>query len=344
MKRRALITGITGQDGSYLAELLLRDGYEVHGVARQSSLARARQAPNLAKAAGIGGDDLHLHYGDLSDGPSLEAIVADVRPSEIYNLAAQSHVGESFRNPDHTGEVTGLGALRLLEAIRKAGLDCRFYQASTSELFGEVTESPQNELTPFRPRSPYAAAKAYAFHITRTYAAAYGLFAVNGILFNHESERRGETFVTRKITRAVGRIKLGLQEELVLGNLDARRDWGHAEDYVRAMWSMLRANEPEDYVIGTGETRSVRDFCEAAFGAAGLDWRNHVRSDPAFERPADVELLCADASKARKELGWTPAVSFDELVSRMVEHDLQVARLEAESRPRPTRVIEMPAP
>jgi GDPmannose 4,6-dehydratase len=329
MKKRALITGITGQDGSYLAELLLDKGYEVHGIVRQSSLSRARQAPNLARASVLGADDLTLHYGDLADGPSLEKIVAEVKPDEVYNLAAQSHVGESFRNPEHTGEVTGLGTLRLLEAIRKAGLNSRFYQASTSELFGDVTESPQSELTTFRPRSPYAAAKAYALHVTRTYAAAYGMFAVNGILFNHESERRGETFVTRKITRAVGRIKYGLQHEVVLGNMEARRDWGHAEDYVRAMWLMLTSDEPDDYVIGTGETRSVRDFCEAAFSEAGLDWRDHVRTDPSQERPADVELLLADASKAREKLGWVPAVSFRELVSRMVANDLEIARLEA---------------
>lgn len=345
MKRRALITGITGQDGSYLAELLLENGYEVHGVVRQSSLSRARQSPNLAQAVSIGGEDLHLHYGDLGDGPCLEAIVSEVAPHEVYNLAAQSHVGESFRNPDHTGEVTGLGTLRLLEAIRKARLtSCRFYQASTSELFGEVAESPQSELTPFRPRSPYAAAKAYALHITRTYAAAYEMFAVNGILFNHESERRGETFVTRKITRAVGRIKAGLQRELVLGNLDAKRDWGHAEDYVRAMWLMLQADRPDDYVIGTGETRSVREFCEAAFAAAGLDWRSHVRTDSGFERPAEVELLCADPSKAHRELGWRRSVTFEELVRRMVEHDMEIARQEAAAPPSKPRLAEVPAP
>ncbi len=330
--KRAMITGITGQDGSYLAELLLDKGYEVHGVVRQSTLIRALQSPNLAHAASKGGDRLHLHYGDIADGPCLERLVTEIRPNQVYNLAAQSHVGESFRNPDHTGEITGLGTLRMLEAIRKAGIDCRFYQASTSELFGEVTESPQNEQTPFRPRSPYAAAKAYACYITRTYAQAYGMFAVNGILFNHESERRGEAFVTRKITRAVGRIKLGLQKELFLGNLDAMRDWGHAEDYVRAMWLMLEADEPEDYVIGTGETRSVSDFCQAAFSAAGLDWRDYVRSDSALTRPADVELLCADASKAHEQLGWTPKVGFQDLVQRMVAHDLELAEREDETR------------
>jgi GDPmannose 4,6-dehydratase len=268
-----------------------------------------------------------LHYGDLADGSSLQSIISAVQPDEIYNLAAQSHVRVSFDIPEYTGEVTGLGALKVLEAVRKLGLRCRFYQASSSELFGSAPP-PQNEATPFQPRSPYAVAKAYAFHVTKNYREAYNLFAVNGILFNHESERRGETFVTRKITRAVGRIKHGLQKELFLGNLAARRDWGHAQDYVEAMWLMLQAERPADYVIGTGETHSVAEFLEAAFARAGLDARDFVREDPRYFRPSEVDVLLADPSKAERELGWKARVRFDELVARMVDSDLELAARE----------------
>jgi GDPmannose 4,6-dehydratase len=326
--KRALITGITGQDGSYLSELLLAKGYEVHGVVRRSSSFNTERIDHLYRDPHESDVRLHLHYGDLNDASSLQSIVGTVKPDEVYNLGAQSHVRVSFDIPEYTGEVTALGTVRLLEAIRKEGVACRFYQASSSELYGKVVETPQKETTPFHPRSPYAVAKAYAFYMTQNYREAYGMFAVNGILFNHESERRGETFVTRKITRAVGRIKHGLQKELFLGNMDALRDWGYAPDYVEAMWRMLQAERADDYVVGTGETHSVREFVELAFSRAGLNWQDHVRVDPRYFRPAEVDLLLADPTKMRVELGWTPTVGFHELVNRMVDSDLALAARE----------------
>ncbi len=330
--KRALITGITGQDGSYLAELLLAKGYEVHGIIRRSSSFNTERIDHLYRDPHERGVRLFLHHGDLNDASSLQSILADVQPAEIYNLGAQSHVRVSFDIPEYTAEVTALGAIRLLEAARKLRVSARFYQASSSELYGKVAEIPQRETTPFHPRSPYAAAKAYAFYVTQNYREAYGMFATNGILFNHESERRGETFVTRKITRAVGRIKHGLQRELWLGNLDAKRDWGHAEDYVEAMWRMLQQDEPDDFVIGTGETHAVREFLELAFRLADLDSREHVRIDPKYFRPAEVDVLLADPTKAREKLGWTPKVSFEDLVRRMVESDLELAAREKRAR------------
>ncbi len=323
--KRALITGITGQDGSYLTELLLQKGYEVHGIIRRSSSFNTERIDHLYRDPHESGVRLHLHYGDLNDASSLHSIVSEIKPDEVYNLGAQSHVRVSFDIPEYTGEITGLGAIRLLESIRKLGVACRFYQASSSELYGKVVETPQRETTPFHPRSPYAAAKAYAFYVAQNYREAYGMYVCNGILFNHESERRGETFVTRKITRAVGRIKLGMQRELFLGNLDAKRDWGHAADYVEAMWLMLQQDEPDDFVIGTGETHSVREFLELAFGRVGLDYQDFVRIDQRYFRPAEVDLLLADPTKAKQKLGWNPRVSFPELVNRMVDTDLELA-------------------
>jgi GDPmannose 4,6-dehydratase len=330
-KKRALISGITGQDGSYLAELLLAKGYEVHGIIRRSSSFNTDRVEHLYQDPHEAGTSFFLHYGDLADGSSLQAIVDKAKPDEVYNLGAQSHVRVSFDTPEYTGEVTGLGAIRLLEVVRKLGSKCRFYQASSSELFGNET-APQSESTPFHPRSPYAAAKAYAFYVTQNYREAYGMFATNGILFNHESERRGETFVTRKITRAVGRIKLGMQKELYLGNLDARRDWGHAQDYVEAMYLMLQVDKPSDYVIGTGEHHSVREFLELAFSRVGLSHEDFVKQDPRYLRPAEVDLLQADASRAKKDLGWTPKITFNTLVERMVDHDLELAAREKRAR------------
>jgi GDPmannose 4,6-dehydratase len=320
--KKALITGITGQDGSYLAELLLAKGYEVHGLKRRASSFNTERVDHIY-------EDPHscsparffLHYADLTDGGSLASILYDVRPDEIYNLGAQSHVKVSFEVPQYTGDAVGMGALRLLEAIHRTGLNSRYYQASSSEMFGS-TPPPQSETTTFHPRSPYACAKLFAHSLTVNYRESYGLHASGGILFNHESPRRGETFVTRKITRAVARIKHGVQDKLHLGNLDARRDWGYAPDYVRAMWLMLQQDEPQDFVIGTGEAHSVREFAEAAFAAADLDWRDHVEVDPRYFRPAEVDYLLADASKARRVLGWEPSVSFDELVRMMVDSDL----------------------
>ncbi|NUP10442.1 MAG: GDP-mannose 4,6-dehydratase [Polyangiaceae bacterium] len=326
--KRALVTGITGQDGSYLAELLLDKGYEVHGVVRRASTFNTERIDHLYVDPHERSARLFLHYGDLNDASSLQSILSEVRPEEVYNLGAQSHVRVSFDIPEYTAEISGLGAVRLLEAIRKLGVHCRYYQASSSELYGKVAEVPQRETTPFHPRSPYAAAKAFAYYITQNYREGYGIFACNGILFNHESPRRGETFVTRKITRAVGRIKHGLQHELYLGNLEAKRDWGHARDYVDAMWRMLQQPEPDDFVIGTGETHTVREFAERAFGLAGLDYQDFVRLDPRYLRPAEVDILLADASKASRVLGWTPTVSFDGLVREMVEHDLELAARE----------------
>ncbi len=330
--KRALITGITGQDGSYLTELLLAKGYEVHGIVRRSSSFNTERIDHLYSDPHESGVRLRLHYGDLNDASSLHAIVANVCPDEIYNLAAQSHVRVSFDIPEYTGEITGLGALRILETIRKVGLKCRFYQASSSELYGKVVETPQRETTPFHPRSPYACAKAYAFYIAQNYREAYGMHITNGILFNHESERRGETFVTRKITRAVGRIKLGLQKELFLGNIEAKRDWGHAQDYVEAMWLMLQQETGDDYVVGTGETHSVREFLELAFGQVGLDYKEFVKIDPRYFRPAEVDLLLADPSKVQNALGWKPKIGFPELVARMVNHDVELAAREQRAR------------
>jgi len=324
--RRALITGITGQDGSYLTELLLEKGYEVYGVIRRSSTFNTDRIDHLYQDPHESGTRLRLIYGDLNDSSSLNSVLRRVQPDEIYNLGAQSHVRVSFEVPEYTAEVTGLGTVRLLEAIRESGIRPRFYQASSSELYGKVVETPQTERTPFHPRSPYAAAKAYAFYITVNYREAYDLFACNGILFNHESERRGETFVSRKITRAATRIKLGLQEKLFLGNLDARRDWGHARDYVEAMWLMMQADEADDYVIATGETHSIREFLDLAFGRLELDWKKYVEIDPRYFRPSEVDLLLGDATKARTKLGWKPKVTFPELVALMVDYDLELAR------------------
>lgn len=332
MAPRALITGITGQDGSYLAELLLSKGYEVHGIIRRSSSFNTERIDHLYKDPHESGVRLKLHYGDLNDSSSLQSIIELAQPDEIYNLAAQSHVRVSFDIPEYTGEITGLGTIRILESIRRLGAKAKFYQASSSELYGKVVEVPQKETTPFHPRSPYAAAKAYAFYVTQNYRESYGMFAVNGILFNHESERRGETFVTRKITRAVGRIKHGLQQELYLGNLDAKRDWGHARDYVDGMWRMLQADVADDFVLGTGETHSVKEFLDLAFSLAGLDPEKHVRVDPRYFRPAEVDLLLADPSKAKRELGWVPKIGFKELTRLMVESDLELAAREKRAR------------
>src|SRR5256714_9620261 len=329
MAKTALISGITGQDGSFLTELLLAKGYDVYGIIRRSSSFNTDRIDHLYQDPHNKGTRLRLLYGDLNDSSSLNTILRQVQPDEIYNLGAQSHVRVSFDIPEYTGEVTGLGTVRFLEAIRATGITPKFYQASSSELYGKVVETPQTETTPFHPRSPYACAKAYAYHITVNYRESYGMFACNGILFNHESERRGETFVSRKITRAATRIKLGLQENLYLGNLDARRDWGYARDYVEAMWMMLDADEPDDYVIATGETHSVREFIERAFGYLDLDWQEYVEIDPRYFRQAEVDLLLGDASKARRELGWEPKVTFDQLVKLMVDHDLVLAKQEA---------------
>ena len=328
--KRAFITGITGQDGSYLAELLLDKGYEVHGVIRRSSSFNTERIDHLYQDPHIMGVRLFLHYGDLSDSVRLTKLLYELRPDEVYHLGAQSHVRVSFDIPEYTGDVTGLGTVRILDAIREAGIQkqVRFYQASSSELYGQVAETPQTERTPFHPRSPYGVAKLYAFWITVNYREAYGLHASNGILFNHESPRRGPTFVTRKITQAAARIKLGIQDKLFLGNLEARRDWGFAGDYVEAMWRMLQQEAPGDYVIATGETHSVQEFCEEAFGLLDLDWRQFVRHDPRYERPSEVDLLQGDPAQARQVLGWQPRVTFRALVRMMVEADLRLARRE----------------
>ncbi len=322
--RTALITGITGQDGSYLAEFLLAKGYAVHGLVRRSSTFNTWRIDHLER-----GERFALHYGDLNDVSSLLETIRKVRPDEVYNLAAQSHVRVSFDMPEYTAEATGLGCLRLLEALRVEGLTkARFYQASSSELYGKVHEVPQSEKTPFHPRSPYAAAKAFAFYTTLNYREAYGMHAVNGILFNHESPRRGESFVTRKITHAATRIKLGLQSSLALGNLDAKRDWGYAKDYVEAMWLMLQTNRPDDYVIATGETHSVREFLDETFGYLELDWKKYVKHDERHLRPSEVDLLIGDPARAKAELGWTPRTTFRELVRLMVDADLALAERE----------------
>ncbi|MEM1446712.1 MAG: GDP-mannose 4,6-dehydratase [Planctomycetota bacterium] len=326
---RALITGITGQDGSYLAEFLLAKGYDVHGIVRRSSTFGTDRIEHIYRDPHDAGSRLHLHYGDLTDGNCLAKLVNAVKPTEVYNLGAQSHVRVSFDQPVYTADAVGVGALKLLEAIRdyqdSSGEQVRYYQASSSEMYGKVVETPQTETTPFYPRSPYACAKMYAHWITVNYRESYNMHASCGILFNHESPRRGETFVTRKITRAVGRIKQGLQDKLYLGNLDAKRDWGFAGDYVEQMWMMLQQDTPDDYVVATGETWSVREFCERAFGHAGLNHEDHVEIDPRYFRPAEVDLLLGDPAKAKRQLGWKPRTSFQELVEMMVDADMELA-------------------
>jgi GDPmannose 4,6-dehydratase len=328
--KRALITGITGQDGSYLAELLLEKGYEVHGIIRRASTFNTSRIEHLYQDPHLNNVRLFLHYGDLTDAVALVKLLYDLKPDEIYNLGAQSHVRVSFDIPESTGDIDGLGTLRILEAIRETGLvdKVRFYQASSSEMFGKVQEVPQTEKTPFWPRSPYACAKVYAYWLTVNYRESYNLHASNGILFNHESPRRGETFVTRKITRAATRIKVGLQDALYLGNMDAKRDWGYAKDYVEMMWMMLQQDKPDDYVVATNETHSVREFVEETFSMLGLDWQKHVKHDARYERPAEVELLIGDPAKAKRQLGWEPKVKFKELVKIMVEADLKLAEHE----------------
>jgi len=320
--KTALITGITGQDGSYLAEFLLAKGYTVHGIIRRSSSFNTGRINHIYKDPHEPHAEMRLVYGDLNDGSSLNRIIRTTRPDEIYHLGAQSHVRVSFDVPEYTGEITGLGTVRLLDAIRETGVKTRFYQASSSEMFGNMP-GPLNEQTPFQPRSPYAAAKVYAYWITVNYREGYDMFACNGILFNHESPRRGETFVSRKITKAAARIKLGRQDKLFLGNLEAKRDWGYARDYVEAMWMMLQQERPDDYVIATGETHSVREFLDEAFGYLDLDWNKHVEIDPRYFRPTEVDLLLGDASKAKTLLGWKPKVRFKELVKLMVDADLE---------------------
>jgi len=318
---KALITGITGQDGSYLAEFLIGKGYEVHGIIRRASTFNTSRIDHLYKDPHINGVKLFLHYGDISDSTNLIKLLYRVQPDEIYNLAAQSHVRVSFDIPEYTGDVTAIGAVRILEAAHETGLRAKFYQASSSEMFGKVQETPQRETTPFYPRSPYAAAKAYAYWMTVNYRESYGMFACNGILFNHESPRRGETFVTRKITRAAAMIKAGLQDTLYLGNIEARRDWGYAKEYVEAMWQMLQQDKPDDYVIATGETHSVKEFLAEAFGWVGLDWREHVEIDPMYYRPTEVCLIVADASNAKAAFGWEAGTRFKDLVRLMVDAD-----------------------
>jgi len=325
--KKSLITGITGQDGSYLAEFLLSKGYDVYGIVRRSSSFNTERIDQIYQDPHVPNANLHLVYGDLNDASSLNKILRTIRPDEIYNLGAQSHVRVSFDIPEYTAEVTGVGTVRLLEAIRESGLNPKFYQASSSEMFGKVQEIPQRETTPFYPRSPYAAAKVYGHWITVNYREAYNLFACSGILFNHESPRRGETFVSRKITKAAARIKLGVQSELYLGNLDAKRDWGFAGDYIQAMWLMLQQDTPDDYVIATGETHTVRDLLDLAFGRLDLDWQQYVKIDPRYYRPTEVDLLIGDAEKARKKLGWEPKVSFKELITMMADADLKTERL-----------------
>ena len=325
--KKALITGITGQDGSYLAELLLNKGYAVHGLIRRASTFNTERIDHLYKDFHDPAARIHLYYGDLSVSGQLTDLLHDIQPDEIYHLGAQSHVRVSFDMPEYTGDVTGLGTLRLLEAIRKTGIKTKFYQASSSEMFG-AAPPPQNELTPFQPQSPYAAAKVYAYYIVRNYRDAYKLFACNGILFNHESPRRGETFVTRKVTRAATRIKLGLQDKLYLGNLDAKRDWGFAGDYVEAMWLMLQQEKPDDLVIATGETHSVKEFVEKVFRKLNLDYQKHVIIDPKYFRPTEVDVLLGDSSKAKNILGWKPRVGFDQLIDMMIEADMEQASKE----------------
>ena len=331
MAKKALITGITGQDGSYLAELLLSKGYEVHGIVRRASTFNRGRLDGIYSDPQLSETHLFLHYGDLTDG-SLVRLLGRLQPEEIYNLGAQSHVRVSFDNPEYTADVNATGTVRLLEAIRESGIKPRFYQASSSEMYGLVQEVPQSEKTPFYPRSPYAASKVFAYWMTVNYREAYGLHATNGILFNHESPRRGEGFVTRKITRAVAHIKAGLQNKLYLGNLDAKRDWGFAKEYVEAMWLMLQQDKPDDYVVATGETHSVREFLEESFSYAGLDWKKYVELDPRYLRPSEVDLLIGDSGKARRQLQWEPKVKFKELVRLMVDADIQLLKDHREGR------------
>ncbi|MBQ6457379.1 MAG: GDP-mannose 4,6-dehydratase [Kiritimatiellae bacterium] len=328
--KRAFITGITGQDGSYLTELLLSKGYEVHGLIRRASTFNTVRIDHLYQDPHVNGVKLFLHYGDMADSSNLGRLIYEIKPDEVYNLAAQSHVRVSFDSPEFTGDVDAMGTMRLLEAIRLTGRakDTKFYQASTSELFGLVQEVPQRETTPFYPRSPYAVAKLYSYWAVRNYREAYGMFAANGILFNHESPRRGETFVTRKITRAVVRIMAGLQDRMYMGNIDALRDWGYAVDYVEGMWRILQHDKPDDFVLATGEMHSVREFLAEAFGAVGLDWEKYVEYDARYARPTEVDQLLGDASKAKRELGWEPKVRFKELVRIMVESDVALAERE----------------
>jgi GDPmannose 4,6-dehydratase len=328
-RRKALITGVTGQDGSYLAELLLAKGYEVHGIIRRASTFNTSRIDEVRKPVVNGNvkdpsNQLFLHYGDLADASNLARLISRIEPDEVYNLAAQSHVRVSFDIPEYTTDITATGTVRLLEAIREVGIKPRFYQASSSEMYGLVQEVPQKETTPFYPRSPYGCAKVYSYWVTVNYRESYGMHASNGILFNHESPRRGETFVTRKITRAVAFIKAGLQDKLFLGNLDARRDWGYAKEYVEAMWLMLQQPEPDDYVVATNETHTIRECLEVAFGRVGLDWNKFVEIDPRYYRPAEVELLIGDYSKAKKKLGWEPKTKFKELIELMVDVDVKL--------------------
>lgn len=322
--KRALITGITGQDGSYLADLLLSKGYEVHGIIRRASSFNTSRINHLYQDPHVNGVRLFLHYGDLADSSNLVKLVYNIKPDEIYHLGAQSHVRVSFDIPEYTADVTGVSTIRILEAIHESGVNSKFYQASSSEMFGKVQEIPQKETTPFWPRSPYGAAKVFAYWATVNYRESYGMHATNGILFNHESPRRGETFVTRKITHAAAAIKLGLQKELFLGNLDAKRDWGYAPEYVEGMWMMMQAETPDDYVLATGITQTVREFVEEAFAHVDLDWKEFVRYDERYERPAEVELLVGDASKAKRQIGWAPTTTFRDLVKIMVDADLKL--------------------
>ncbi|CRF32551.1 GDP-mannose 4,6 dehydratase 1 [Brachyspira suanatina] len=321
--KKALITGITGQDGSYLTEFLLEKGYEVHGIIRRSSSFNTERIDHLYSDPHINDVKMFLHYGDLSDSSNLSRLLEKIQPDEIYNLAAQSHVRVSFDMPEYTADVTGLGTIRLLDAIKETQIKTKFYQASTSELYGKVVETPQTEKTPFYPRSPYACAKVYSYWITVNYRESYDMYACNGILFNHESPRRGETFVTKKITHAIARILNKEQDKLYLGNLDSKRDWGYAKDYVEAMWLMLQQDKADDYVIATGETHSVREFLDEAFGLVGLDWKKYVEIDPRYYRPTEVDLLLGDPTKAKEKLGWQPKTTFKELVKIMLEYDLK---------------------
>jgi GDPmannose 4,6-dehydratase len=336
MSKKALITGITGQDGSYLAELLLARGYEVHGLIRRASTFNTGRLDPIYADPHAVKNRLLLHYGDLSDASGLSRLLGKIQPDELYNLAAQSHVRVSFDAPEYTTDVGATGTVRLLEAIRESGINPRFYQASSSEMFGKVREIPQTETTPFHPRSPYGCAKVYSFWITVNYRESYGLHASNGILFNHESPRRGETFVTRKITRAVAHIQAGLQDKLYLGNLEAKRDWGYAKEYVEAMWLMLQQDKPDDYVVATNETHSIREFLDLAFGHVKLDWRKHVEIDPRYYRPAEVDLLIGDYSKAKRLLGWEPKTKFADLVRLMVDADVKLLKDHREGRAKVT--------
>jgi len=322
--KKALITGITGQDGSYLADILLAKGYEVHGIIRRASTFNTSRIDHLYQDPHVNGVRLFLHHGDLSDAVHMTKLLYELEPDEVYNLGAQSHVRVSFEIPEYTSDVTGVGTIRILEAIRESGVKPRFYQASSSEMFGKVQGIPQTETTPFWPRSPYGCAKVFGYWATVNYRESYGLFASNGILFNHESPRRGETFVTRKISRAAAAIKLGLQQELYLGNLDAKRDWGYAPEYAEGMWRILQADQPDDYVLATNETHTVKEFVQEAFGHLGLDWEKYVKHDARYERPAEVDLLIGNPAKAKKQLGWEPKVRFKELVRIMVDADLEL--------------------